>query len=76
LLQQDSQYHLLLQVHHVPTFLGWNFSIDGSPHDWRYPSHVIAVYQKVPAASQAAPHSCFPTLAAAQKALYPTPVGT
>jgi hypothetical protein len=76
LLEQDARYRLVLQIHHVPTFLGITFSIDGSPHDWRYPSHVIAVYQKVPRISQTVAHSCFPTLAAARKALYPAPVGT
>ena len=75
-LQHNARYRLILQIHHVPTFLGLTFSIDGSPHDWRYPSHVIAVYQKVPVPSQPSTHSCFPTLAAAAKALYPAPAGT
>jgi hypothetical protein len=69
-LQHDSKYHLVLQVHHTPTFLGASFSIDGSPHDWRYPSHVIVVYQKNPVASGPGSRSCFPNLAAAHDALY------
>jgi hypothetical protein len=75
-MQHDARYRLLLQVHHVPTFLGVTFSIDGSPHDWRYPSHVIAVYQKAPATSPPVVQSCFPTLVAAHDALYPVRTGT
>jgi hypothetical protein len=70
-LQSNPSYRLVWQVHHVPTFLGMTFSIDGSPHDWRYPSHVISVYEKRPAESQSDSKSCFPTLAAAHDALYP-----
>jgi hypothetical protein len=71
-LQDNPSYHLVWQVHHVPTFLGVTFSIDGTPHDWRYPSHVVSVYEKHPAASHSDSKSCFPTLAAAHDALYPT----
>lgn len=75
-LQNSGSYRLLLRVHHVPTFLGMTFSIDGSPHDWRYPSHVITVYAKVPTTAGTSSGSCFPTLAAAHDALYPVPAGT
>jgi hypothetical protein len=70
-LQHNPNYHLVLQVHHVPTFLGASFSIDGSPHDWRYPSHTIAVYEKQPVRSQSGSQTCFRSLAAAHDVLYP-----
>jgi hypothetical protein len=73
-LQDNPSYRLVWQAHHVPTLLGMTFSIDGSPHDWRYPSHVISVYEKRPAQSQSSSKSCFPTLAAAHDALYPTTI--
>ncbi len=76
MLQNNQHYRLILRVHHVPTFLGISFSIDGSPHDWRYPSHVIAVYAKAPAPAETTTRSCFPSLAAAHNALYPAPAGT
>jgi hypothetical protein len=75
-LQHDSKYRLVLQVHHIPTFLGASFSIDGSPHDWRYPSHVIAVYEKQPVASRADFQTCFPNLAAAHNAFYHAAAGS
>lgn len=75
-LQHNPRYRLVLRIHHVPTFLGVSFSIDGSPHDWRYPSHVIAVYAKQPATSRAASRSCFPNLVSAHNALYPTATGS
>ncbi len=75
-LQVDPKYRLVLQVHHVPTFLGASFSIDGSPHDWRYPSHVIAVYEKEPVTSRSGAQSCFSNLSAAQNALYVTATGS
>ncbi len=76
MLKRDGRYQLILEIHHVPSFLGLTFSIDGSPHDWRYPSHVIAIYQKAPTRSQARSPSCFLNLAAAHDALYPAPAGT
>jgi hypothetical protein len=39
------QYRLAYEAHDTPTFLGMTFPIDGSPHDWRYPSHRVSVYE-------------------------------
>jgi hypothetical protein len=63
-------------VEYEPSWLGFSFSIAGSPHDWRYPAHSITVYRHltkgVPGTGQ-----CYPTLAAAQQALYvPSPGST
>ena len=67
-LTADPRYKLVHRVHYVPTFLGLTFPIDGSPHDWRYPAHVIETYENE--APEPAPTACFATLAAAQRALY------
>ncbi len=69
-LARDKALRIALTVHHVPELLGWQFPIDGSPHDWRYPSHVITVYASAGNASAVGP-SCYPSLAAAHAALYP-----
>jgi hypothetical protein len=45
-LRSSSHYRVVKLVRYVPTFLGLDFPIDRSPHDWRYPSHVITVYRR------------------------------
>jgi hypothetical protein len=44
-VEDGSRYRLAYNAHDTPTFLGMTFPIDGSPHDWRYPSHHVAVYE-------------------------------
>ena len=39
-------YRLVARIDHVPSFLGLDFPIEASPHDWRYPSHVISIFQR------------------------------
>jgi hypothetical protein len=41
-----------------PTFLGLRFSIAGSPHDWRYPSHRITIFERVTGRAMSSPY-CF-----------------
>ncbi len=74
-LASDPRYQMVEQVHYVPTFLGIKFPIDGSPHDWRYPSHVVTVYRNLAPAhpNTASMSDCFPTLADAARALKTTP---
>jgi len=67
-LTNSSNYRLVKTVHEVPTFLGVQFPIDGSPHDWRYPDHVIRIYRHESPSNGAS--YCYPTLAAALTALY------
>jgi len=67
-LTNSSNYRLVKTIHDVPTFLGVRFPIDGSPHDWRYPDHVIRIYRHASPANHAS--YCYPTLAAAVTALY------
>jgi len=67
-LTNSSNYRLVKTIHEVPTFLGVQFPIDGSPHDWRYPDHVIRIYRHASSAGHAS--YCYPTLAAAVTALY------
>src|SRR5947209_615775 len=43
-LTTTSTYTEVKNVHYVPSFLGLKFSIDGSPHDWRYPAHDVTIY--------------------------------
>lgn len=62
-LTNSANYRLVKTVHEVPTFLGLQFPIDGSPHDWRYPDHVIRIYRHASPANHAS--YCYPALAAA-----------
>jgi hypothetical protein len=55
-----------------PTFLGLDFPIAGSPHDWRYPAHQITIYHRV-AGTTASSRYCFTDLHKAAKALYLPP---
>lgn len=69
-LASSTRYHSIQRIDHVPSILGFQFPIAGSPHDWRYPSHVITVYaHHSPALKQSS--NCFPSLAQAIDALYP-----
>lgn len=68
-LTAPARFRVVRNIHYVPTFLGLKFPIDGSPHDWRYPTHGITIYQSHNAAHSPAPY-CFPTVKAATKALY------
>lgn len=74
-LMQRAGYALVKRVHYVPTFLGFRFPIDGSPHDWRYPTHEIAIYRRSSASapSPALRSACYPDLHAALAALYVQP---
>jgi len=72
-LASDRAITLALSVHYTPSILGWQFPIDASPHDWRYPTHDVAVY-KVTSQGHSPnlkPPVCFSTLGAAHNALYP-----
>ncbi|HZS93318.1 MAG TPA: glycosyltransferase family 39 protein [Chloroflexota bacterium] len=75
-LAADPRYTLIHEVHYVPTLFGLTFPIDGSPHDWRYPAHLIETYRSN-ARVRSAATPCFATLAAAIHALYvpPEPIG-
>ncbi len=66
-LTNSTNYRLVKTIHEVPTFLGVQFPIDGSPHDWRYADHVIRIYRHASPANHAS--YCYPTLAAAVTAL-------
>ncbi|HLJ69037.1 MAG TPA: hypothetical protein VKX16_16920, partial [Chloroflexota bacterium] len=63
-LARGRRYRLLARVHYTPTFLGLRFPIDASPHDWRYPSHEILVYQRATAVSAPTAAVCYPSVAA------------
>jgi dolichyl-phosphate-mannose-protein mannosyltransferase len=71
-LEHSTQYRRVFHVEYVPSWLGVAFPITGSPHDWRYPAHSITVYQHlrkgIPGLGQ-----CYPSLGAAQEALYVPP---
>jgi Dolichyl-phosphate-mannose-protein mannosyltransferase len=72
-LVADRSFTLALSIQYTPSILGLQFPIYASPHDWRYPTHDIAVYKSgsQPRAAHLTPPVCFPTLDAAHKALYP-----
>jgi hypothetical protein len=63
-LAHDSGYRLVRTVDYVPTFLGVSFPIAGSPHDWRYPSHAVTIYQRVASVSDP-PSACLLAVSAA-----------
>lgn len=68
-LENDSSFEVVERVHYTPTFLGIRFPIDASPHDWRYLTHDITVYQRTkPAPIE--PAQCYPNLPSALAALY------
>jgi hypothetical protein len=73
-LAGDEGFKRALTVHYVPSIFGWQFPIDGSPHDWRYLTHEISVYRSSAPVAPAhpSPPICFPDLNAAHNALYPT----
>jgi hypothetical protein len=72
-LENRADVTLVHTVHNVPEVLGWSFPIDGSPHDWRYPAHVIAIYRVVSRTTPRGKPWCFANLDAARNALYPGP---
>ncbi|HEX6506604.1 MAG TPA: glycosyltransferase family 39 protein [Chloroflexota bacterium] len=68
-LTTSGKYQVALTVHAIPSFLGIKFSIDGSPHDWRYPSHEIVVYEeRNPKLHNTG--ACFASVQSAAQALY------
>jgi Dolichyl-phosphate-mannose-protein mannosyltransferase len=71
-VSHGSTYRLAYDVHYTPSFLGMTFPIDGSPHDWRYASHHVTLYE-LRANQQPDPRDCFSTIAAAVKKLYVAP---
>lgn len=54
-----SLFTRLYQASPQPSAFGLTFSLTGSPHDWRYPAHVIAVYRPVSPPVQAT--ACSPS---------------
>jgi hypothetical protein len=69
-LASDPRYTVVERVHYTPTFLGFRFPIDGSPHDWRYLAHDITVYRRT-AGGASDPPNCYPNISSAVAALYP-----
>jgi hypothetical protein len=63
-------YRLVATFAHRATVLGLTFPLDGSPHDWRYPDHVITIYQNLPHPELPPSPDCYPSLQAAHNALY------
>ncbi|MGH2449025.1 MAG: ArnT family glycosyltransferase [Chloroflexota bacterium] len=68
-LATDPHYRVVAKFDPVPTFLGIDFPIAGSVHDWRYPAHVITIYRRSGSSGPGLAF-CYPTLRAAQAALY------
>jgi hypothetical protein len=71
-ISDDSDYTAAFQVKQEPRILGLAFSIAGSPHDWRYPSHEITIYRHLSQSAGPDPH-CYPSVSTAVAALYPPP---
>jgi hypothetical protein len=69
-LLRDPAYRLVYRVAPVPAFLGLKFPIAASPHDWRYPAHVISIYRHGKPGGVAR-GACFSSMARATAALYP-----
>ncbi|GAC1326789.1 MAG: hypothetical protein NVSMB22_17970 [Chloroflexota bacterium] len=69
-LHDRLKFRVATRFHNEPQFLGMTFPIDASPHDWRYPSRDITVFERVLPPS-AGPSLCYPNLNAALAALYP-----
>lgn len=71
-LAHNRNFVLARRIHYVPTFLGLRFPIDASPHDWRYPTHIITVYRRVRGPVSPGRY-CYSDLSAAHNALYVAP---
>jgi hypothetical protein len=71
-VMDGGRYRLVYDAHYTPTFLGLSFPIDGSPHDWRYPSHHVALYE-LRSATTVDPTGCLKTSAATRARLDTAP---
>jgi hypothetical protein len=50
-LAQSAAFRRVDVIDNQPTFLGVQFPIGASPHDWRYPSHEVTIYRRVAGAA-------------------------
>ncbi len=71
-LKENRSYRVVAVIHYVPTFLGFRFPLDGSPHDWRYAAHNITIYRHLEAPGGSASY-CFRDISHAIAALYVHP---
>lgn len=69
-LDNPSLFRVAERIHYEPNFFGITFPIDNSPHDWRYTSRDITVFQRV-ARPSPGPALCYQNVAQAVAALYP-----
>jgi hypothetical protein len=72
-LTSDRSIRLVHRVDPVPSIFGITFPIADSPHDWRYPGHVISIYRESGPLATPAP-ACFSSVEAAAAALRPPDV--
>lgn len=71
-LAANRRYRRVATFRAVPGALGIAFPIDASPHDWRYPEHVVTIYRVSGRGTLPAQRAnCFATLAGATAVLYP-----
>jgi hypothetical protein len=70
-LSASKDYRLVMHVDYVPTLLGFQFPIAGSPHDWRYLTHDISIYLQVTPTGGTS--LCYPNIDKAIAALYVQP---
>jgi len=69
-LANPQRFRVAERVHYEPAFLGLTFSIDASPHDWRYPDRDITVFRRLGPTPPRVAH-CYRSVSAAVAALYP-----
>ncbi|GAC1407391.1 MAG: hypothetical protein NVSMB52_20640 [Chloroflexota bacterium] len=72
-LRARGQGQLVFHVSLRPSFLGLAVPLEGTPHDWRYPSHEITIYKMHAPLASTKPQVCFKDIPAALKALYISP---
>jgi hypothetical protein len=67
-LAASPDFRKVAMIDDQPTFLGLRFPIGGSPHDWRYPSHQITIYERIAGAAVPSPYCFSSTSASLQRA--------